>query len=533
MARSEEKTDWLGNKYVQHYDDNGNEIGHSEEKTDFLGDKYIQHYDDNGNEIGRSEWKQGWLGNNYTQHYDNRGNEAGYSEEKTDWLGNKYTQNYDKKGDEISRTEVREDWLGNKYRKTEEYPSRGSTSTPSSSNLNEDSCLAQAIAYVLIAAAVIWFVFSVAIPLALINMSVIALIAGLIKWEWNKYLFPLSILGAIYIILDYNNGWSTKALVSNVDFFSDFIPAFYYLNIATGLIAAYFLIRNFLNDKYGVAESEFSKRNLIAISSLLAIGGLIIGLQIYFDSHPQYAARLTGSTSQNSSINGNEQMYSGYWVLVSGGTHPITGKKLNNSLNIAFEGNKAKINYNDELSMYANYEIEARYDAGKIIGDFYGHKNNVKINLVKEDQISFTVDPYAEFEPIVNNIYTRRSPVAMPIDNLFKAWSKLDLTLYMEQWDSKAAQYSKKFSPRNYQDILKRRESLFGRLKSVQVISYNVFGLKKEGNDRASLNVQYSMEFNFKNGKKIRESDITEKYVLKYDDIKKRWLILENFDYIE
>ncbi len=118
MSKSEEKTDWLGNKYIQHYDDDGNKSGTSEEKTDWLGNEYTQHYDNDGNKSGTSEEKTDWLGNEYTQHYDNDGNKVGTSEEKEDWLGNSYTQHYDDDGNKSSYSEEKTDWLGNDYTDT-------------------------------------------------------------------------------------------------------------------------------------------------------------------------------------------------------------------------------------------------------------------------------------------------------------------------------------------------------------------------------------------------------------------------------
>lgn len=123
--------------------------------------------------------------------------------------------------------------------------------------------------------------------------------------------------------------------------------------------------------------------------------------------------------------------------------------------------------------------------------------------------------------------------IMIPINNLFRAWSELNLNLYMQQWDPNAGQYSKKYSARNYQEILTSRQSLFNRLNSVKVLRYEILDLKTKGNDFATLNVKYSMDFHFKDGKTISETNIVEKYVLKFTDSEKRWLILKNFDYID
>lgn len=139
-GRSEEKTDWLGDKYVQHYDEHGDEIGRSEEKTDWLGDKYVQHYDEKGDEIGRSEDKTDWLGDEYTQHFDESDNKSGISEERTDWLGDQYTQHFDQSGNEAGHSEEKTDWLGDEYIQhydtlsgdttSRRAPPRKSTATP-------------------------------------------------------------------------------------------------------------------------------------------------------------------------------------------------------------------------------------------------------------------------------------------------------------------------------------------------------------------------------------------------------------------
>jgi uncharacterized protein YgiM (DUF1202 family) len=125
------------------------------------------------------------------------------------------------------------------------------------------------------------------------------------------------------------------------------------------------------------------------------------------------------------------------------------------------------------------------------------------------------------------------SEVSQPIHNIFSAWTQLDLASYMAQWDRNATQHSKKFSPRNYEDIQRRRRSLFGRLSNVQVLNYEITNLVKESNERAVLYVKYSMVFNFKDGKSLAESDVSEKYVLRYDAPSRRWLILNNYDYID
>ncbi len=115
MGRSEEKEDWLGNKYTEHYDDDGNKTGESRDKEDWLGNKYTEHTDSSGDKVGESRDREDWLGNKYTEHTDSSGDKVGESRDREDWLGNKYTEHTDSSGDKTGESRDREDWLGNKY----------------------------------------------------------------------------------------------------------------------------------------------------------------------------------------------------------------------------------------------------------------------------------------------------------------------------------------------------------------------------------------------------------------------------------
>lgn len=128
-GRSEEKTDFFGNKYTQHYDSDGNKSGWSEEKTDFFGDKYTQRYDQDYNKTGWSEEKADFSGDKYTQHHNEDYNKTGWSEEKTDFFGDGYTQHYDQDYNKTGWSEGKTSFFGDKY--TQHYGSAGSHVPPS------------------------------------------------------------------------------------------------------------------------------------------------------------------------------------------------------------------------------------------------------------------------------------------------------------------------------------------------------------------------------------------------------------------
>ncbi|KAB2889575.1 MAG: hypothetical protein F9K32_12250 [Desulfobulbaceae bacterium] len=114
-GRSEKKTGWLGNSYIQHYDSEGNKNGRSVRKEGFFGGKYTEHYDSKGNKRGRSEQKETFWGRKYTRKYDADGNESGTSEKKETFFGNRYTKHYDSQGKKTDRSVKKEGFWGNKY----------------------------------------------------------------------------------------------------------------------------------------------------------------------------------------------------------------------------------------------------------------------------------------------------------------------------------------------------------------------------------------------------------------------------------
>ncbi|MCX6241736.1 MAG: hypothetical protein NTX43_08035, partial [Bacteroidetes bacterium] len=185
------------------------------------------------------------------------------------------------------------------------YHHTSPTSSSSEDNSSDGyTLIAKIIGFILIVAAIVWFVFAVAIPLIAINLALITLLVGLTRKGWNKFFFPLSILGAIYIVLDYNYGWFTKTLVNNLSFFKVIIPIFFYINIVAGLTAAYFTVRNILNMKNPQSkdEGEFSKRNLVIMGCLLLIGGLTVGLQMYFHSYKNHETQVGSQRNNEISI---------------------------------------------------------------------------------------------------------------------------------------------------------------------------------------------------------------------------------------
>jgi len=146
MGRSEERTDWLGNKYIQHYDDDDNKVGTSREREDFFGNKYTGHRDASDGKIGTSRIRQDFFGSEYDEHKDQDGNKLGWSESREGFSGNRYDQHRDNDDHKVGWSERRTGWLGDKYTHHEgdhppyshDRPSDESSSRPESSGSGSD-----------------------------------------------------------------------------------------------------------------------------------------------------------------------------------------------------------------------------------------------------------------------------------------------------------------------------------------------------------------------------------------------------------
>jgi hypothetical protein len=119
-GRSRRRTDWLGNPYTEHLDEEGNRDGRTESKKDWLGNRYAETRNADGEVVERSRRRTDWLGRDYVEHRDEEGDKTGESRARQDWLGNDYTEHRDADGEERGRSRGRTDWLGNDY--TEHEP---------------------------------------------------------------------------------------------------------------------------------------------------------------------------------------------------------------------------------------------------------------------------------------------------------------------------------------------------------------------------------------------------------------------------
>lgn len=123
-----------------------------------------------------------------------------------------------------------------------------------------------------------------------------------------------------------------------------------------------------------------------------------------------------------------------------------------------------------------------------------------------------------------------------PIDNLYRAWSTLDIDLYVRQLHPQIVQTilykSGKRVARRYGQIVSQRSKQFPRLARVDVINYEV--MYQGGDEREGVfGVRYNMDFHFKSGRVIRERSKKECYRVRFNAGLQRWQIIRNDDYLQ
>ncbi|MDB5228877.1 MAG: Double zinc ribbon [Bacteroidota bacterium] len=112
---------------------------------------------------------------------------------------------------------------------------------------NEDSndSLLKFLIYGALIIGAIWLVFTFAIPLIILDISIVCFIWSLFSKNHKVYLLIGSISGAIYCTFDYQLGWLARSLVQNASPFKQILPYIFYVNLTTGVISIILLIKKF------------------------------------------------------------------------------------------------------------------------------------------------------------------------------------------------------------------------------------------------------------------------------------------------
>jgi hypothetical protein len=117
-----------------------------------------------------------------------------------------------------------------------------------------------------------------------------------------------------------------------------------------------------------------------------------------------------------------------------------------------------------------------------------------------------------------------------PIDDLYRALAERDLERYLAQWAEDAIQTGKG-KQYSYNDIVAKRSRAFANWEKVEVLRYQISFAGYQEN-KGQFDARYTMRFTYRSGKEITESDIAERYLVRFDTKQNRWLIAENHDYL-
>ena len=201
------------------------------------------------------------------------------------------------------------------------------TNTPSVGDSSGTEVIAKIIGVLIVVAAIVWFVFSIAIPLLVINIATLALIASFIRKNLSRLLLPLSIFGAVLGVADYNLGWFTKTLAANVSFLAELIPLLVYVNVVAGSIAAYFSINTVLDKRSPdpAQARELKRRKIILMGCIVLVGGMTVGLQVWVDSRRRNPQQSTAAA--NPTLSGGTSKTAARIDPSSGSASPTTAAK--------------------------------------------------------------------------------------------------------------------------------------------------------------------------------------------------------------
>ncbi len=108
-------------------------------------------------------------------------------------------------------------------------------------------------------------------------------------------------------------------------------------------------------------------------------------------------------------------MFTGTWKLVEY-RYSDYGHDFESFLQISRDSDNTyfTIIYKTELEAYKENNIKAEFVNGRLIGDYYGAEENVKIEVVSSDKIKFSIDPYGEFTPVKDEIYKATETMFIP-----------------------------------------------------------------------------------------------------------------------
>jgi RNA polymerase subunit RPABC4/transcription elongation factor Spt4 len=207
---------------------------------------------------------------------------------------------------------------------------------------------------------VIWLMKNIVGPLMIINISFILFIIGFTKRVVREVMLVLAFLAAILIVADYKSwiatGWVVKDGVT-----SGIIPFCFYLNLLAGLVAAYLFVCDLLKKNAPATVNEFSKQNIITMSSLFAVG-LTLVLVPASDARHAGTPYLVNSSSQvNYQAPATTNVDAAYSIPPATVTDSVVVDTTVKIAPVEFTGRVGMLDANFILWWYPDSSIEGSY----------------------------------------------------------------------------------------------------------------------------------------------------------------------------
>jgi hypothetical protein len=128
--------------------------------------------------------------------------------------------------------------------------------------------------------------------------------------------------------------------------------------------------------------------------------------------------------------------------------------------------------------------------------------------------------------PLAFSVAPDAAKMRQPVDSLFEAWRRLDLSGYLAQWAPDAVKFEKG-KRSSLADIRRNRESLFPRITAVEVNYGATYRGYNHGIGR--FDVKYALGIRLESGKTVIENECEIYKVRRQGG---RWVIVENRDYV-
>ena len=189
---------------------------------------------------------------------------------------------------------------------------------------------------------------------------------------------------------------------------------------------------------------------------------------------------------------------------------------------------------------FPNYEQNARhlidnvayYRREKIIqqafayGEVAAFLRGLKASKVDLLRVARAIETSTGIAAMAASVSPSVSDMRQPIDNLFEAWRRLNVSIYLAQWAPDAVKYDRQ-KRSTFAELRQSRERLFPQIEAVAVNYVPIYRGFRNG--VGHFDSSYALSMRFRSGRPFSETACESYKVVKRGD---RWVIIENRDYV-